>query len=124
MRMPTQIFAECMDDQNHADLAVGQAELSAQETFQAIPGGQTQLAELSSIIAKVTTQAFGDGQHILSVGHRIDDLMADLFAEKQDLLLMTTRAKVPAFTRKWQQLFVATATGTDPGKALGQIAAF
>ena len=45
--------------------------------------------------------------------------MADLFTEKQDLLLMTTRTKVAAFTGEWQQVFLATATGTDPGKALG-----
>jgi len=44
------------------------------------------------MIAKITAQSFGDGQHILSVGHRIDDLMEDVFAEKQDLLLMTTTA--------------------------------
>ena len=92
------------------------------------------------MIAKITAQSFGDGQHILSVGHRIDDLMEDVFAEKQDLLLMTTRTiprreattrpgakrtgPVAAFTREWQQVFLAAATGTDPGKALGQIAAF
>ena len=54
MRMPTQIFAECMDDQNHADFALGQAELSAQERFQTISGGQTELAQQLMIIAKIT----------------------------------------------------------------------
>ena len=52
--MPTQIFAECMDDQNHAHLAFGQAELSAQESFQTISGGQTELAQQLMIIAKIT----------------------------------------------------------------------
>jgi hypothetical protein len=54
--------------------------------------------------------------------HGINDLIADLFAEKQDLLLMTTRTKVAAFTREWQQQFVAT--GANPGKAFRQVAAF
>ena len=76
------------------------------------------------IIAKVATQSFGDGENILPVRHGINDLMAGLFAEKQDLLLMTTLTKVSAFAREWQQQFVAATTATNPRKPFCQIAAF
>ena len=71
-----------MDDQNHAHLAFGQAELSAQESFQL---AARQSWPSYDCCENNSVGAWGRSTH--TVGEApIDDLAADLFTEKQDLL--------------------------------------
>jgi hypothetical protein len=72
---------------------------------------------------EVTAEDFRDAEDKMPVRDLLEDIHTKPFPEFHHAFLMTGRAKVPPFTGKCQQVFVAAVFAFNSGKSVVQIAA-
>jgi hypothetical protein len=93
------------------------------ENLQGFPGATAKGGKKFSIIQKVPAENLRDAEDKMPVGYLFEDINAEPFAEFHHTFLVARGAKMPSFTRKRQQVFVAAVFTFDAGKTIVQIAA-
>ena len=98
------------------------------KTLQRFPGTAAEIGKKLPIIQKVTTQYFRDTKdkmpvrNLFRVPFRVEDVHAEPLPEFHYALLMAGWTKMPSFTRKCQQVFMAAIFAFHAGKTVLQIA--
>ncbi len=89
-----------------------------------IPRALAQFAEQGAVVYKIDPEAFGYAENPVSAGDFFQNLCQKPFAVFDDPLLVARGAKMAAFARKRQKIFVAAIVASNPGEAASQVAAF
>jgi len=111
----------------HGDDGAGDGSVSRdrilEKDLQGFPGATAQIGKKLPIVEKVTAEDLRDAEYEMTVRDLFENIHAEPFAEFDHALLVARWAKMPSFTRKCQQIFMAAAFTFHAGKAVVQIAA-
>jgi len=77
----------------------------------------------ASIFPEVDAQHLRDGEDVLAMGDRGEDVIGYPSPELENALLMTGGAEVPPLTRECQQILLPTRIAPDPSKPLREVTA-
>jgi len=88
-----------------------------------VSGEAGEVAQELPVVPEVNPEHFGDGEDILTVRDREENLTEDELSKEEDLFLVTGGTEVSALTGKGNQKFFATRWATCFGEAPGQVAA-
>ena len=100
-------FAESLDAGNHAGFCVAAAEHLPIDLHSGLPGGASQFAKQTAVVAAVDPQPFGDGEDELPVGDGSADRLGDRFSRQQGALLMAAWTKASLLTGEGYEHLVA-----------------
>ena len=88
-----------------------------------IPRALAQFAEQGAVVYKIDPEAFGYAEDPVSAGDFFKNVGQKPFAVFDDPLPVARGAKMAAFARKRQKIFVAAIVASNPGEAASQVAA-
>ena len=94
-----------------------------EKNLQEFPGATAQIGKKLPIVEKVTAEDLRDAEYEMAVRDLFEDIHAEPLPEFDHALLVARWAKMPSFTRKCQQIFVAAVFTFHAGKAVVQITA-
>ncbi len=124
MRVPAAIITKGLDRGDSAKLSGFGIEDSFEKGVQAAVGIMTELGKQFAIIFEVDTQDLRQGKNILTMGNGRENIAAQQFAELDDLLGVTARAKPAPLTAERKQVLVTTIRAAHPGEPFAQVATF
>ena len=75
-----------------------------------------------SVIKEIPTEDLGDAEDKMSMGHRLDHVLAEPLTELHHPLLVARWTEVTPLARERQKILMAAIAALDPGKAVVQIA--
>jgi hypothetical protein len=93
-----------------------------EKNLQGFPGAAAEGGKEFSIIQKVATKNLRNTEHEMPVRYLFEDVHAEPLPEFHYALLMAGWTKMPSFTRKCQQVFMAAIFAFHTGKTVLQIA--
>lgn len=100
------IIPEGVDDHNHAQNAVIEAQHGSKEDLKALPGAVAELRRELAVVFEIDAQHDGNTEYKLSMRGGIEDVIGDVLAKLNRFLLMTTRAEPASFTGKCQKVLM------------------
>jgi hypothetical protein len=83
-----------------------------------------QLTQPRPMPAEDGAQELRQGEHVLAMRDRLEDILLDPFAVEQHALLVVARAEVAGLAGECEQIVVAAGIAVDAGEAVMRIAAF
>ncbi len=86
------------------------------------PDDAAELAQAVTLV-EAGAQDLGDGEHVLAVRHRSQDLLLDPLPEDQHPFLVAGRAEAAGLAGEGQQVLVTALVAVDPGEPLMQVTA-
>jgi hypothetical protein len=109
MGMKMDELTECMDARHHARTDVAPIQHCAGDLQDRLPGETRKLTQQPTVIAAEDSQALGDREDELAVGHGFADVTGDVVGDHERPLLVAAGAQAPG--------------APDAGEALVQVAA-
>jgi hypothetical protein len=93
-----------------------------EKNLQGFPGAAAQIGKKLPIVEKRTAEDFRYAEYEMPVRNLLEDIHAEPLPEFHYALLMAGWTKMPSFTRKCQQVFMAAIFAFHAGKPVVQIA--